>query len=84
MVQVGNLTLNEIKPFHVQSFYSTLLKNSTSNRQILKIHRMLHDALKHAVQWQMIINNPTNNVPPPKPKKINIKVWDSDTSFRFL
>lgn len=82
---IGNLTLKETKPAHIQNFYSKLLQDkSISKRQILKIHRMLHEALKHAVQWQLIINNPTDSVTAPRPEKTSIKVWDIDTSFNFL
>jgi integrase len=82
---IGNLKIKDAKPSHIQRFYSKLLEeNRQSKRQILKIHRMLHEALKHAVQWQMILTNPTDNVTAPKPDKINISVWNSDTAFKFL
>lgn len=85
ILYIGNLTLKEAKPSHIQNFYSTLLQdNSISKRQTLKIHRMLHEALKHAVQWQMIINNPTDSVKPPRPEKTNMKVWNIENAFNFF
>jgi integrase len=82
---LGNIDLNKLKPIHLQTFYSKLSEEEhLSNSTILKIHRMLHLALKHAVGWQMMYNNPSDAVTPPRAKKIDIKVWDSDTSNKFL
>ena len=82
---IGHNKLNQIKPAHIQKFYSVLIdEGRLSNSTILKIHRMLHLALKHAVMWQMIINNPTEAVTAPRVKKTEMSVWDSDTANKFL
>lgn len=52
---LGNIQLRKVKPFHLQNYYSTLLEQQTlSSTKILYHHRILHEALKHAVQWHLI------------------------------
>jgi integrase len=80
-----NIKLNAIKPFHVQNYYSKLIdEGKKSNSTILKIHRFLHLALKHAVKWQIVLNNIADAVTPPKAEKVEMKVWDSKTANQFL
>jgi integrase len=82
---IGIAKLQDLKPAHIQQYYSKLVDEGTlSNSTILKIHRMLHLALKHAVGWQMIYNNPSDSVTPPKVVKTEMKVWDEDTAKNFL
>lgn len=82
---IGHNMLNQIKPAHIQKFYSVLIdEGRLSNSTILKIHRMMHLALKHAVMWQMILNNPTEAVTAPRAEKTEMSVWDSDTANKFL
>lgn len=81
----GSAQLHLIKPAHIQGFYSKLITGSKlSNSTILKIHRVLHLALKHAVNWQLLNYNPTDAVTPPRAKTPQMKVWDSETANEFL
>lgn len=82
---IGTIKLDKLKPALIQKYYSTLIEEGRlSKSTILKIHRMLHLALKHAVNWQVIPYNPTDAVTPPRPEKPEMKVWDIDTANRFL
>lgn len=82
---IGNTLLNQLKPAVIQNFYSTLItEKRLSSGSILKIHRMLHLALKHAAQWEMILTNATDNVKAPRANKTEMKVWDSPTASKFL
>lgn len=82
---LGNVSLEKLKPADIQHFYTELTKKSKlSNNTILKIHRMFHLSLKHAVQWQILFYNPTNNVKAPKFTKSEMKVWTSETADNFL
>lgn len=92
---LGHIKLDKLTPPVVQQFYSKLLlekqilKNGTeirrySNGTVLKTHKMLHLALKWAVTWQMIANNPTDNVMPPKDDIRNIEIWSIEEVIEFL
>lgn len=82
---IGKVSLKQLKPNVIQNFYSNLIdEGRLAKSTILKMHRMLHLALKHAVGWQMINNNPAVNVTAPKPEHVEMKVWDADTVKLFL
>jgi len=81
---LGQIMLPKLKPAHIQNFYSKLLETNLSKSTVLKIHRALHLALKHAVNWQIIISNPTDSVTPPRPDKMEMHVWDVETANKFL
>ncbi|WP_163195709.1 site-specific integrase [Clostridium thermarum] len=69
---------------HIQKMYSTLMRSDISNSTILKVHRMFRMALTHGVGWQMLHNNPTDAVKPPKAEYVELKVWDAETANAFL
>lgn len=79
--RLGNLQLKKLKPFHLQNYYSTLLEEKVlSSTKVLYHHRILHEALKHAVQWHLIEYNPADAVEPPKKNKYNAQIWDDKTA----
>jgi integrase len=49
-----------------------------SNNTIIKTHRMLHEALKHAQKWQLIYTNPCDLVTLPEADTIEIKYWNPE------
>lgn len=92
---IGYMKLEKLNPPIIQQFYSNMiiekkkLKDGTikrrySNGTVLKTHKMLHLALKCAVQWQMLHANPVDNVIPPSDDVRNIKVWTIDETNSFL
>jgi integrase len=40
------------------------------------MHRVLKQALKQAVRWQMLARNPADHVDPPRVERNHMKVWD--------
>lgn len=81
---IGKIELCQLKPLHIQKLYAELVKKGQSNSTILKTHRTLHLALKHAIGWQMINSNPTDLVKAPRPIKNEMKVWSIETAKEFL
>ncbi|WP_234124863.1 site-specific integrase [Clostridium hydrogenum] len=79
---LGNLQLSKLKPIAIQQLYSDVNKQ-VSNSTVLKLHRFLHLALKHAVKWRIIPLNPTEMCQPPKPKRHEMSVWDISTYKNF-
>ena len=58
--------LSDINPFIIQRQYSELLQKGYSPTSVNYTHRVLNQALKQAVKWNMIAINPCNVVTPPK------------------
>jgi integrase len=82
---IGKVELLKLTPLNIQTFYSKLLtEGKLSNATIVKIHRTLSLALKQAVGWNMINNNPCANIKPPKIIKKEMTVWSEDELKSFL
>lgn len=77
-VLLGNLRLAEIRPAHVQSAYAALLRDGLAERTVLHHHRMLREALHHAVRWQLLGRNPADAVQPPRPARAEMRTLTSD------
>ena len=69
---LGGIALGKLRPQHIQAYYSHALragradgKGSLSPKTVLHIHRVLREALQHAVRWQVLSRNPADAVQPP-------------------
>lgn len=82
---IGKVELLKLTPLNIQTFYSKLIsEGNLSNATIVKIHRTLSLALKQAVGWNMINNNPCANIKPPKIIKKEMTVWTEEQLKQFL
>jgi len=76
---LGSLALHQLKPLHIQSYYTKALQSGRakqteqrkglSAQTVLHHHRVLREALNRAVKWQLIYFNPADAVEPPKPAR---------------
>lgn len=71
---LGHFPLAKLPPLEIQAFYSQALKTGRRNgkgglspQTVIHLHRVLKEALSHAVKWQLIARNPADAVQPPKP-----------------
>lgn len=64
---LGHYKLSKLKPAHISSFYIQKIQSGTlSSTSVLYIHRILNEALKHAVRNEYIKYNPAYAVTPPR------------------
>jgi len=82
---LGNILLGELKPEHLQRYYSEKLssgridgKGGLSHRTIRHHHVTLHDALQHAVKWGLIGRNPADAVESPRYQTPERKILDEN------
>jgi integrase len=79
---LGSVPLCQLKPLHIQGYYSQALQSGRAQRgkkktaprglsaqTVLHHHRVLREALGRAVKWQLLIRNPADAVEPPKPPR---------------
>lgn len=78
------MRLNELKPEHLQHYYSEKLPNSLSAQTVRHHHTCLHKALQTAVEWGLLARNPADAVRPPRAQGIEMQTWDSDEITTFL
>lgn len=80
---LGRLKLSDLRPMHIQSYYSRALRDGRrdgsgglSQRTVQYHHRVLREALHHAVRWQLLTTNPADAVEAPKPPRPELQVLD--------
>jgi integrase len=79
----GYMELSKIKPINIQEFYTKSLE-SVSSTTVKHFHNFLNKAFKQAMKWQLINNNPTNSVEPPRRDKKQMLVYDDEQLFKLL
>lgn len=80
---LGNMKIDQLKPSHIQEMYDSYIEEEIlSNQSIVHMHRILNNAFNKAIEWELAIKNPCSVIKPPKPERIQMKVWDEmDVSF---
>ena len=63
---LGSTKLHKLKPLQLQNLYRRKLDTGLSPRSVQIIHATLNKALKQAVKWLLIPNNPAQSANPPK------------------
>ncbi len=61
-----NLKLTELKPIHIQEFYTKRLADGVKASTVIHYHANIHKALRHAVKMELIQDNPSDKVDRPK------------------
>jgi integrase len=88
---LGEITLMQLKPEHLQRYYAEKLGGGHSNNpgglsaQTVKHHHtVLHKALQTAVEWGLLPRNSTDAVRPPHVRRIAMQTWSEDDVTCFL
>jgi integrase len=86
------LKVKDLQPLQISKYYVDALTSGRrdgqglSKRTIGQTHRMLHQALAHAVGWEMLISNPADaeSVKAPKVDKKRIRALDEKETAMLL
>jgi integrase len=81
---LGNIKLRDLRPDHIQAFYTAKLGAGTGARSVRLIHAVLHRALAQALKWSLITRNPASVVDKPKLKRIEMNIWNAQQVRTFL
>ena len=88
---LGTIKLAKLTPMHIQAFYGEALtsghikrKTGLSARTVLHYHRILFQALKQAVRWRLLSNNPADAVEPPVPEQKEMVALDEDQTATLI
>ena len=90
--RIGNVPLEKLTPRHVEEMEAELLRDGGSRTRgrglspttVLQVHRILSNALEHAVKLGMVARNVAKAVDPPRVAKYEAHTLDQDQSLRFL
>lgn len=89
---LGNIELQKLTSSHIDKFYAEKLKNGRldgkgglSQRSIQYIHRILSEALNHAVKKKLLTTNPIRDITnTPKVPKYRAKIYTKDEIVQLL
>jgi integrase len=81
---LGDLRLIQVRPDHLQTFYNLKLSEGLSKRTVQYCHAVLRRAFNQAVNWELLIRNPTDAVSPPQPQKQAPVTLSVDQIKKFL
>lgn len=78
------IPLTQLKPQHLQQFYSDKLATGLSNRTVQIMHFTLHKSLQNAVKTGILMRNPMDAVDCPKIQHHEMKVMTESDIHLFL
>ena len=81
---LGSVRLQELRPDQIQAAYASLRADGLAARTVLHHHRVLREALQHALRWQLIVRNPADVVTPPRPEAREMRALAPDEVHRLL
>ena len=82
--RMGKVTLRNLEPRQIQGAYKALLDKGLSARSVLHTHRVLREALEHAVMQGYIARNPCQAVTPPRPERKTMRWLNAQELQRVL
>lgn len=81
---LGAAAVQKLRPVTLSELYAKLLREGRGGagglapRTVGHVHRVLHRALGHAVQWGLIVQNPAGAVDPPPVEAAEVEILDAD------
>jgi integrase len=87
---IGNVVLSKLRPDAIAAMYATALESGRrtgaglSPRSVCLMHRVLSQAMKQAVKWQLLAQNPCDAVSPPRVERKQMKVLDADATAAII
>jgi integrase len=88
---IGAAILSQLKPAQISEAYAKALstgrrdgKGGLSAQSVMHMHRVLKQALKQAVRWEMLHRNPADAVRSPKVEKHRLTTYDMPQTAALL
>jgi integrase len=88
---LGGVQLTKLRPAQIAESYASALSNGRrdgsgglSPNTVVYMHRLIKQALAHAVRWQMILRNPAEAVDPPKIERGAMTTYDMAQTAELL
>jgi integrase len=88
---IGAVTLSKLKPAQISEAYAKALshgrrdgKGGLSPQSVVHMHRVLKQALKQAVRWEMLHRNPADAIDAPKVERTQTKALDVPQAVELI
>lgn len=82
--KLGRVSLRSLEPSAIQATYIELLDSGLSAMSVKHTHRILREALEHAVTQGLIARNPCQAVTPPRPERKTMRWLNASELQRVL
>lgn len=81
---LGNIPLQSLAARHIQGLYAQMIDRGLSATSVVQVHRIIRQALSHAVKWGVLGRNVADATTPPRIQRKELDMWDTETIWRFL
>jgi integrase len=81
---LGTLPLGKLGAAHLQRLYAQRLAAGDSPKTVVHLHAVLHRALAHAAQWDMVVRNVADLVSRPRVPKREMTTLNADQVSAFF
>jgi integrase len=81
---LGKKRLAAVRPLDVQALYSQMQGRGLSSRMVRYTHAVLNSALKQAVRWKLLQQNPAEHVELPKKERKEMQALTPEQAAQFL
>ena len=81
---LGMLPLSQMRPAHIVAAERLWQEAGLSASTVLKFHRLIREALHHAVQWQLLSVNPADAVTPPRVDRREMRALSPEQASALL
>jgi integrase len=81
---MGAAKIARLTTIALQDFYRTLQGAGLTPEGVRMVHKVVHGALKQAVDWQYLPRNPSDGVSVPRATRREMAVWTTEHVARFL
>jgi integrase len=81
---LGERILSTITPLDVQSAYQQLIDRGLSSRTIRYTHSVLRSAIRQAIRWRLLLQDPTDGAQLPRLGRREMRVLTAEQSRMFL
>lgn len=81
---IGGVTIQGLTARQIQGIYAGMLERGLSSATVVQLHRILREALSHAVKWGVLTRNVADATTPPRIRRKEPNMWDVADINRFL
>ena len=81
---LGERMLSAICPLDVQDLYQKMIGRGLSSRTVRYTHSVLRSAMRQAIRWRLLLEDPTNGAQLPRLRRREMRVLNAEQSRLFL
>lgn len=82
--QVGAKIMAGLAPLEIQAAYQNMIDKGLSSRTVHYAHAVLRSAIRQAIRWQLLLNDPTRGVQLPRQQCREMRVLTTEQARAFL